>query len=57
MSMQIVVEIENIQAKATNIRKAKKRWKRREKIYDCKKQTILMRCFKQIDFEEVESLD
>ena len=55
--MQIVVEVENTQAKATNMRKAKKRWKRQEKTYDCKRQTILMRCFEQIDFEKVESLD
>ena len=57
MLMQIVVEVEDTQAKATNMRKVKKRWKRQEKIYDCIRQTILIKCFEQIDFKEVECLN
>ena len=54
--MQIVIETEIVITKVTNIKKAKKRWKQWKKIYDCKKQTILMKCFEQIVFENFENL-
>ena len=67
MSMQIIVEIENTQAKTTNMKKEKKWWKRWKNTCDCKKQTtwideykrqmICIKCFKQIVFEKFKNLE
>ena len=71
MSMQIIVEIENTQTKVTNMRKTKKRWKRWEKTYNCKRQTtwideckeltnrfsIVIQCFEMIVFDRFENDD
>ena len=68
MSMQIVVETKNVMTKATSMKRAKRRWKRWEKIWSCKRQTtwddkckrqttrflIFIECFEMIVFDRFD---